>query len=104
MLAAMDHCDMLTQGNSMRPWRGILLAVCLVTAAPTSAARAQQQQTLTSANFEVTQPVQQLEMLVKSSRIVKTKGRIPRFQVHNEELISATPVAENEIQLYAKAP
>ncbi len=95
---------MLTQGKSTLPWRGILLVVCLVTAAPPSTAGAQQQQTLTSANFEVTQPVQQLEMLVKSSRIVKTKGRIPRFQVHNEELISATPVAENEIQLYAKAP
>lgn len=95
---------MLTQGKSPLPWRGILAAVCLVTAAPPSSGWSQQQQTLASANFEVTQPVQPLEMLVKSSRIIRTQNRIPRFQVHNEELIAATPVAENEIQLYAKAP
>jgi len=100
----MDHSDMLTQGKSPLPGRGILAAVCLVTAALPSSGWSQQQQTLTSANFEVTQPVQPLEMLVKSSRIIRTQNRIPRFQVHNEELIAATPVAENEIQLYAKAP
>ncbi len=94
---------MLTPTKSTLPWRGILLVACWVTAAAPSHAWAQQQ-TLTSANFEVTQSVQPLEMLVKSSRIVKTRNRIPRFQVHNEDLIAATPVAENEIQLFAKAP
>lgn len=56
------------------------------------------------AQFDVTQSIQQLEMITKTSRIVRLNGRIPRFQVHNEELVSATPVAENQIQLFARAP
>lgn len=103
MLAAMDHSDTLIQDQSTLPRRGNLWVVLLLIAALPKVSSAQQP-TLTSANYEVTQPVQQLEMIVKSSRIVKTQGRIPRFQVHNEDLVSATPVAENEIQLYAKAP
>jgi pilus assembly protein CpaC len=65
---------------------------------------AQNRPTLTSAHYEVRQPVQQLDMIVKTSRVITLEGRIPKFQVHNEELVSATPVSENQIQVFAKIP
>ncbi len=68
---------------------------------------AQDNQTLTSSgpiNYDVSQPVQRLDMIVKSSRILTLTGRIPKFQVHNEDVVTATPVSENQIQLFAKLP
>lgn len=64
----------------------------------------QDRSTLTSTSYEVRQPVQQLDMIVKTSRMITLEGRIPKFQVHNEELVSATPVSENQIQIFAKVP
>ncbi len=55
-------------------------------------------------NHNVSQTVERLEMLVKSSRILTLEDRIPRFQVHNEEIVGATPVSQNQIQIYAKGP
>jgi pilus assembly protein CpaC len=43
-------------------------------------------------------------MLVKSSRILTLEERIPKFQVHNEEVLGATPVSQNQIQIFAKTP
>ena len=57
-----------------------------------------------SVNYNVTQPVERLEMIVKSSRILTLDKRIPKFQVHNEEVLGATPVSQNQIQIYAKVP
>ena len=54
--------------------------------------------------FDVTESVQRLDMIVKSSRILTIKGRIPKVQVHNEEVLTATPVSENQIQVFAKIP
>ena len=58
----------------------------------------------TAANHLISQPVERMEMLVKSSRIVTLEARIPRFQVHNEEVLGATPVSQNQLQIYAKLP
>lgn len=45
------------------------------------------------------------EMLVKSSRILTLPAdRIPRFQIHNEQILGAEPLSQNEIQVYAKSP
>ena len=52
----------------------------------------------------ITQAVERLEMLVKSSRILSLDERIPKFQVHNEEVVGATPVSQNQIQIFAKMP
>ena len=57
-----------------------------------------------AANHLISQPVERMEMLVKSSRIVTLEARIPRFQVHNEEVLTATPVSQNQLQVYAKQP
>jgi pilus assembly protein CpaC len=55
-------------------------------------------------NHKISQTVERLEMLVKSSRILTLEDRIPRFQVHNEEIVGATPVSQNQIQIFAKSP
>ena len=52
----------------------------------------------------ISQSVERLEMLVKSSRILTLEARIPKFQVHNEEVLGATPVSQNQIQVFAKTP
>ena len=53
-------------------------------------------------NRDITQTIERSDMLVKSSRILTLEGRIPRFQIHNEAILTATPVSESQIQLYAK--
>lgn len=55
-------------------------------------------------NHQISQSVERLEMLVKSSRILTLEDRIPRFQVHNEAIVGATPVSQNQIQIFAKGP
>lgn len=52
----------------------------------------------------ISQTVEQLELIVKSSRILTLEERIPRFQVHNEAVLGATPISQNQIQIFAKAP
>ncbi len=58
----------------------------------------------TPVSHNISQTVERLEMLVKSSRILTLEARIPKFQVHNEEVLGATPVSQNQIQIFAKTP
>ena len=60
--------------------------------------------TESTVNHTISQSIERLEMLVKSSRILTLEERIPRFQVHNEEVLGATPVSQNQIQIFAKTP
>ncbi|MEM7315191.1 MAG: pilus assembly protein N-terminal domain-containing protein [Planctomycetota bacterium] len=55
-------------------------------------------------SHNISQSIERLEMLVKSSRILTLEERIPKFQVHNEEVLGATPVSQNQIQIFAKSP
>ncbi|EMI57411.1 bacterial type II/III secretion system protein [Rhodopirellula sallentina SM41] len=55
-------------------------------------------------DHKIANTVERMEMIVKSSRILSLGDRIPRFQVHNEEVLGATPVSENQIQIFAKNP
>jgi pilus assembly protein CpaC len=57
-----------------------------------------------AATRTITQPVERMQMLVKSSSILSLKAKIPRFQVHNEEVLGATPISQNELQVSAKTP
>ncbi len=86
----------------------LLSVACLVTAhvgSPTHAADAVQLTSADSAaNHNINQSVERLEMLVKSSRILTLEARVPKFQVHNEEVLGATPVSQNQIQIFAKTP
>ena len=60
--------------------------------------------TESTVNYNISQTVERLEMLVKSSRILTLEDRIPKFQVHNEQVVGATPVSQNQIQVFAKEP
>ncbi|WP_442509797.1 type II and III secretion system protein family protein [Novipirellula sp. SH528] len=86
----------------------LMLMMGLVLTAPMSAAKADGPVQLTSnqsmAAHSISQTVERFEMLVKSSRILTLEDRIPKFQVHNEEVIGATPVSQNQIQIFAKVP
>lgn len=55
-------------------------------------------------NHTITQKVERMQMLVKSSSILRLEAKIPKFQVHNEEVLGATPVSQNELQVFAKIP
>lgn len=80
---------------------------CLLVAGictPTCLVRAQDNGTLTNSVYEIRQPHQQIEMIVKSSRILTINGEIPLLQVHNEEILTAKPLSKNQIQVFAKAP
>ena len=58
-----------------------------------------------SISHDISLSVDRFEMLVKSSRILTLPSdRIPRFQVHNEQVLGAEPISQNEIQIYAKSP
>ena len=85
-----------------------LLVVCCLAVATISPIRAAGPIQLTStgsaANHDINQAVERLELLVKSSRILTLQARIPKFQVHNEEVLGATPVSQNQIQIFAKTP
>ncbi|KLU06525.1 Type II/IV secretion system secretin RcpA/CpaC, associated with Flp pilus assembly [Rhodopirellula islandica] len=67
---------------------------------------AQSATTLASAagDHQINQSVERMDLIVKSSRILSLGERIPRFQVHNEEVLGATPVSENQIQVFGKTP
>ncbi len=58
----------------------------------------------THSSHQVTQTAERVQMIVKSSRVLSLSDRIPRFQVHNEEILTATPISENQIQIFAKVP
>jgi pilus assembly protein CpaC len=58
----------------------------------------------TSVRHDITQAVERLDILVKSSRILSLPERIPKFQVQNEEVLSATPVSQNQVQIFGKVP
>lgn len=60
--------------------------------------------TSTAVNHSITQSVERMEMLVKSSRILTLQERIPKFQVQNEEVLTATPVSQNQVQIFGKLP
>jgi pilus assembly protein CpaC len=55
-------------------------------------------------NKSISQSIERVQMLVKSSRILTLEERIPKFQVHNETILGATPVSQNQIQIFAKVP
>ncbi|MGQ9576920.1 MAG: pilus assembly protein N-terminal domain-containing protein [Thermoguttaceae bacterium] len=45
---------------------------------------------------------EKLEMVVNTSRILTLEQRIPQVQVHNPDLVTATPLSPNQIQISAR--
>ena len=55
-------------------------------------------------NFRINGPAQRLEMVVSTSRILTLEYKIPRLLVNNPEVVRATPISPNQVQLSALAP
>ena len=53
---------------------------------------------------EISQANDRLEMTVNTSRILTLETRIPRLVVTNPELVTATPISENQVQIAARKP
>jgi pilus assembly protein CpaC len=100
----MCHSDIIHRETHRLVRRTSCLWAAILLVALANSSYSQDRPMLTSTSYEVRQPVQQLDMIVKTSRVITLEGRIPKFQVHNEELVSATPVSENQIQVFAKIP
>jgi len=52
-------------------------------------------------HFEVSGPVERLEMIVNTSRILTTEHNIPRLLVENEAVVRAKPISPNQVQISA---
>lgn len=55
-------------------------------------------------NHQIADAFERMELTVKTSRTLSLSTRIPRFQVHDEAVVSATPVSDHKIQISAKRP
>jgi pilus assembly protein CpaC len=49
-------------------------------------------------------PNNSLELIVNTSTILTLDGKVPRVQVNNPEILDATPLARNQVQISAKKP
>jgi pilus assembly protein CpaC len=52
----------------------------------------------------VSKPVERIEMIVNTSRILTQEQRIPQTQVNNPDIIGLTALSANQIQIFAKKP
>jgi pilus assembly protein CpaC len=55
-------------------------------------------------HFRVSGPAQRLEMIVNTSRILTLEFNAPRMLVNNPSVVTATPLAPNQIQVSARMP
>ena len=91
--------------RSLTQWNSLGMVGLLAALTTTVAAQQPVQPEPSSAGcFQIQRPVERLQMTVPSSRIITLEGKIPKFQLHDEQFVSATPLAENQIQLVAKEP
>src|SRR5262245_25684169 len=63
-----------------------------------------QQPSAQAINFRVNAAAQRLEMIVNTSRILTLDQNVPRIFVNNPELVRATPLSPNQIQVSALRP
>jgi pilus assembly protein CpaC len=88
---------------------GLVSAWALVTCLPASALGQQspfagQDVPGNPVTFSINGPAQRLEMVVATSRILTLEYKIPRLLVNNPEVVRATPISPNQIQLSALHP
>ncbi|MGM0488496.1 MAG: type II and III secretion system protein family protein [Planctomycetota bacterium] len=55
-------------------------------------------------NFSIDGPAERLEMVVSTSRIVTLESKIPRLLVGNPDVVNATPISPNQVQVSALKP
>lgn len=52
-------------------------------------------------HFKVSGPVERLEMIVNTSRILTTEHKVPQLLVENQGVVRAQPISPNQVQLSA---
>ena len=57
-----------------------------------------------SVNFNVSAESQRIEMVVNTSRILTLDHSVPRLLVQNTDVIKATPLSPNQVQIFAQKP
>lgn len=85
----------------MRPTHSLAAIWILAVVATLPASRALGQGSVIR---EINQANDRLEMTVNTSRILTLETRIPRLVVTNPELVTATPISENQVQIAARKP
>ena len=55
-------------------------------------------------HFQVSNPVERLEMIVNTSRIINCEYNIPQLMIDNENIVRANPISPNQVQLSALKP
>ncbi|MEL7336010.1 MAG: pilus assembly protein N-terminal domain-containing protein, partial [Planctomycetota bacterium] len=55
-------------------------------------------------DFKITQPIEEMQLMVKSSRILTLDGVIPKFQVFDENVLGTTPISANQVMITARKP
>lgn len=89
------------RATATRALLGVLsLTICLGLAVPTNAQNLGRQ----PVHFKVSGPVERLEMIANTSRILTTEHKIPRLLVENQGIVRAQPISPNQVQLSALKP
>jgi pilus assembly protein CpaC len=96
-----DHCfapSALVRflAAALLAWPAVALAQDLQLALPQPPAQ--------TINYRVNSAAQRLEMIVNTSRILTLDANVPRVFVNNPEMVRATPLSPNQIQISALRP
>ncbi|HUG68007.1 MAG TPA: pilus assembly protein N-terminal domain-containing protein, partial [Pirellulaceae bacterium] len=75
----------------------VSFAICSGTARSTNAQTLGRQ----PVHFKVSGPVERLEMIVNTSRILTTEHKVPQLLVENQGVVRAQPISPNQVQLSA---
>ncbi len=81
----------------------VLIVVGLI-APPSISAESASMLTSIPAIHPIAGASERMELTVDSTRILTLGTRIPKFQVHDEDVLDATPVSDHRIQISAKKP
>jgi pilus assembly protein CpaC len=83
---------------SYRCWTGAIVCFGLVLSAPSAWTQDVRSRTA-SVEMQISQANQRLEIMVNTSRILTMERNIPRLFVSNPEVVKATPLSPNQVQI-----
>lgn len=89
-------------GSAGRLFALLLAAVAIESIAGVRPAGAQDFEQPTSVIRNINRASERIEMTVNTSQVLTLQNAIPRIQVTNPELLTATPLSKNEIQIAAR--
>ncbi|MCA9264877.1 MAG: pilus assembly protein N-terminal domain-containing protein [Planctomycetales bacterium] len=93
---------MYSNQRLLRSWSLVVHAIVLSIALQAVHARSAVGQE--SVQFQVSEPSQRLEMIVKTSRILTMDEEVPRVMVQNPEVVKVTPLSPTQVSVSALRP